>query len=35
MRYHMTAPSKDGSGAAKCMQLALADAGINLEQGLT
>jgi 3-oxoacyl-[acyl-carrier-protein] synthase II len=30
--YHMTAPSKDGSGAAKCMQLALADAGINLEQ---
>ena len=28
--YHMTAPSKDGSGAAKCMQLALQDAGANL-----
>ncbi|MEN8166349.1 MAG: beta-ketoacyl-ACP synthase II [Pseudomonadota bacterium] len=30
--YHMTAPSKDGSGAAKCMRMALDDAGANLEQ---
>lgn len=30
--YHMTAPSVDGSGAAKCMQLALKDAGLNLDQ---
>ncbi len=30
--YHMTAPSVDGSGAAKCMQLALKDAGINADQ---
>ncbi|MEJ2609528.1 MAG: beta-ketoacyl-ACP synthase II [Candidatus Thiodiazotropha sp.] len=30
--YHMTAPSVDGSGAAKCMELALQDAGINLDQ---
>jgi 3-oxoacyl-[acyl-carrier-protein] synthase II len=30
--YHMTAPSKDGSGAAKCMQLALRDGGINVEE---
>ncbi len=30
--YHMTAPSVDGSGAAKCMQLALEDAGLNLDQ---
>jgi 3-oxoacyl-[acyl-carrier-protein] synthase II len=29
--YHMTAPSKDGSGAAKCMEMALQDAGLNLE----
>lgn len=29
--YHMTAPSKDGSGAAKCMQMALQDAGLNLQ----
>ncbi len=27
--YHMTAPSVDGSGAAKCMQLAMRDGGIN------
>ena len=27
--YHMTAPSKDGSGAAKCMLMALQDAGVN------
>ncbi|MCU7936335.1 MAG: beta-ketoacyl-ACP synthase II [Candidatus Thiodiazotropha sp. (ex Dulcina madagascariensis)] len=30
--YHMTAPSVDGSGAAKCMELALKDAGINLHE---
>jgi 3-oxoacyl-[acyl-carrier-protein] synthase II len=30
--YHMTAPSVDGSGAAKCMELALNDAGINKDQ---
>ncbi|MES9946940.1 MAG: beta-ketoacyl-ACP synthase II [Candidatus Thiodiazotropha sp.] len=30
--YHMTAPSVDGSGAAKCMQLALQDGGINLDE---
>ncbi|MES9971703.1 MAG: beta-ketoacyl-ACP synthase II [Candidatus Thiodiazotropha sp.] len=30
--YHMTAPSVDGSGAAKCMQLALEDGGINLDE---
>ncbi|MCU7923624.1 MAG: beta-ketoacyl-ACP synthase II [Candidatus Thiodiazotropha sp. (ex Dulcina madagascariensis)] len=30
--YHMTAPSVDGSGAAKCMELALEDAGINLHE---
>lgn len=29
--YHMTAPSKDGSGAARCMTLALQDAGYNME----
>ena len=29
--YHMTMPVKDGSGAGKCMQLALNDAGINAE----
>ena len=30
--YHMTAPSVDGSGAAKCMQLALKDAQLNESQ---
>jgi len=30
--YHMTAPSVDGSGAAKCMELALKDAGVNKEE---
>jgi 3-oxoacyl-[acyl-carrier-protein] synthase II len=30
--YHMTAPSIDGSGAAKCMQLALQDGGINVDE---
>lgn len=27
--YHMTAPSENGEGACECMQLALADAGID------
>jgi 3-oxoacyl-[acyl-carrier-protein] synthase II len=27
--YHMTAPSEDGAGAADCMRLAMADAGIG------
>ncbi|MBQ3584732.1 MAG: beta-ketoacyl-ACP synthase II, partial [Lachnospiraceae bacterium] len=30
--YHITAPSSDGSGAAKCMQQAVADANIAPEQ---
>jgi 3-oxoacyl-[acyl-carrier-protein] synthase II len=30
--YHMTAPSVDGAGAAKCMELALKDAGLNGNQ---
>lgn len=30
--YHMTAPTEDGSGAARCMQAALRDAGINPDQ---
>lgn len=29
--YHMTAPAADGSGAAACMRMAVADAGIELE----
>ncbi len=29
--YHMTQPSQDGSGACKCMQLTLKDAGLNPE----
>jgi 3-oxoacyl-[acyl-carrier-protein] synthase II len=29
--YHMTMPVADGSGAGKCMKLALKDAGINVE----
>ena len=29
--YHMTMPVQDGSGAGKCMKLALNDAGINAE----
>ncbi|MEE9161297.1 MAG: beta-ketoacyl-ACP synthase II [Gammaproteobacteria bacterium] len=30
--YHMTAPSEDGDGAARCMENALRNAGINPEQ---
>jgi 3-oxoacyl-[acyl-carrier-protein] synthase II len=30
--YHITAPSVDGAGAAKCMELALQDAGLNADQ---
>ena len=29
--YHMTMPLQDGSGAGKCMQLAMKDAGLNAE----
>lgn len=29
--FHMTAPSPDGEGAATCMEMAIADAGLNLE----
>lgn len=29
--YHMTMPLKDGSGAGKCMNLAIKDAGLNAE----
>jgi len=29
--YHMTMPVQDGSGAGKCMKLALNDAGLNVE----
>ena len=29
--YHMTLPVQDGSGAGKCMKLAMRDAGINAE----
>lgn len=30
--YHMTSPSEDGAGAAECMRLAMADAGVNPDQ---
>jgi 3-oxoacyl-[acyl-carrier-protein] synthase II len=30
--YHMTSPSEGGEGAADCMHLALADAGLNPDQ---
>jgi len=30
--YHMTSPSKNGEGAARCMSNALRDAGINADQ---
>jgi len=29
--YHMTTPIQDGSGAGKCMKLAMKDAGLNAE----
>jgi len=29
--YHMTSPSKGGEGAARCMKIALKNAGINAE----
>jgi 3-oxoacyl-[acyl-carrier-protein] synthase II len=30
--YHMTSPAPDGRGAARCMQLALADVGIDVDE---
>jgi 3-oxoacyl-[acyl-carrier-protein] synthase II len=30
--YHMTAPPADGEGAARCMKIALQDAGLNPEE---
>jgi 3-oxoacyl-[acyl-carrier-protein] synthase II len=30
--YHMTAPSENGEGPARCMKMAMDDAGLNPEQ---
>jgi 3-oxoacyl-[acyl-carrier-protein] synthase II len=30
--YHISAPAENGSGAARCMQLALADAGLAVDE---
>jgi 3-oxoacyl-[acyl-carrier-protein] synthase II len=30
--YHISAPAENGAGAASCMQLALKDAGLNLDE---
>lgn len=30
--YHMTSPPEDGNGAARCMQIAINDAGINPDE---
>ena len=29
--FHMTAPPEDGEGAARCMRIAINDAGINVQ----